>query len=157
MDYFVDTHQCVRCGAWFQEITNLGSWECLYHPGKLSMDGDVPQWTCCGKKVLPEQLTSTYLSAAKYGLSRRPVRPIPRQSSYTNGCMGLTRGTTRTHADGCMPCDHVFCAMESFTTHDFQALDDEIICSINDARAIVSRPGFQEQYWCEGEIKRSGK
>lgn len=155
MDYFMEGHQCVRCGAWFREMTNLGSWECMYHPGKLDMDGDVPKWSCCGQKVLPERLTPTFLSASAYGLSRRTVQPVPRRASYTNGRRGLTRGTARVHADGCTPCDHLFPEMEQFTPQEFQEMDEEIICALNDARAIVSRPGFREEFWCEGVIKRS--
>lgn len=54
---------CVRCGVLFTELSNIGKWECSFHPGKKTRGAQnhsirtsaawvqTPEyrWSCCGK------------------------------------------------------------------------------------------------------------
>lgn len=47
IEIFTEMHQCSRCGGWFTEMENFGSWNCWYHPGEY--DHRLDKYTCCGE------------------------------------------------------------------------------------------------------------
>lgn len=78
---------CGRCGVKFTELTNMGRWECKYHPGheepaktysrKLTSGGWEPvrygKWTCCGKQLYQEGCTACDHSKAAHGIHPNDV------------------------------------------------------------------------------------
>ncbi len=76
--------ECSRCNKIYTEISNVGCWQCKYHPGVL--DHDKKEWTCCGEKA---HLVSNYNSFARYGIWKDKFSPVPMYSI------------------GCTPCDHL--------------------------------------------------
>ncbi len=53
MNGLEDWHTCIHCRARFQELNNLGRWQCRYHPGRLGPNRHA--WKCCGASVDPRE------------------------------------------------------------------------------------------------------
>ena len=81
---YTNVFECTRCNAIFTEISNVGCWQCKYHPGVL--DHDKKEWSCCGEKP---HLVSNYDHFARYATWKDKFSPVPLYSI------------------GCTPCDHL--------------------------------------------------
>ena len=132
MDYFLEVRQCMYCKTYFRELTNLGSWECKYHP-KL-VDYGTGRFRCCNQLEGKELLSSEYCKSIPYASLRH------RKSKRSGTCAKRSMK----HVEGCTRRDHVFKDMRTFTAEEFADLDKELICAMDECLPLKDRPGFQE-------------
>lgn len=137
MDYFLEVRQCKYCKVYFREMTNLGSWQCKYHPDLINWE--LNEYRCCNKKYVPPHLSDEYMKISPYACTRRAPK----------------RQNVRPQVEGCKRRDHVFNGMKQFTADEFSELDKELICAMDQCLGLNSRPGFQNfdgNYICRQEI-----
>ena len=60
IEMFCELKQCRNCQEYFCELTNVGMWNCLYHPGEY--DTSIHAWTCCGESMARPHLHNPYIS-----------------------------------------------------------------------------------------------
>lgn len=77
-DKWSDNSICPRCGRIYQEISNIGRWECSWHPGDKILKDESHRVRTSGPSVL--------------------------SPTHVWDCCG--RHWSPTHEDGCIPCDH---------------------------------------------------
>lgn len=115
-DRWSENSVCARCHRIYQELTNIGRWECSWHPGRKVMEDETRRTSTSGPSFLNPKIVWS--------------------------CCG--RHWTPNHEDGCIPCDHTMGRIELDTTDDVQGVHESWLVDLKcSAGSIIRAPDSQ--------------